>query len=207
MTTVVYGDILFILNAYGPDLLRLSCDALCREKSRRGNRAAASLLGGLYAFVILIPHLPRAVLALSRLPIAALLLFVAHGRVSRGRFFRLSLGFFLVNFLFAGLTGALYFTLHPQRMLYYGAIVYVSIDTKTLVVLTAVCYAVLWGADRLLTLRHARGCTYELTVVCGERSVSCRAFLDTGNSLREPFSGDPVVLLSNDYAAKLEIPA
>ena len=105
------------------------------------------------------------------------------------------------------LTGALYYTLHPARMLYYGAILYVSIDTGTLVLLTAVCYAVLWGAERLLSLRHARGCTYELTVFLDENSVSCRAFLDTGNTLREPFSGDPVVLLSGAYAAKLGVPS
>ena len=206
MTTVIYGDILFILNAYVTDLLLLLCDALCHEKCRRGNRAAASLLGGLYAFVIFIPRLPRAALVLSRLPAAALLLLVAHGRVGRGRFFRLYTGFFLVNFVFAGLTGALYYTLHPRRMLYYGTVVYVSIDAGTLVVLTAVCYAILWGADRLLSLRHARGCTYELTVANGENSVRCRAFLDTGNCLREPFSGDPVVLLSGAYAASLGVP-
>lgn len=206
MTTVVYGDILFILNAYVTDLLLLLCDALCHEKSRRGNRAAASLLGGLYAFVILIPHLPRTALVLSRLPMAAMLLFVTYGRVSRGRFFRLYVGFFLCNFVFAGLMGALYYTLHPRRMLYYGTVVYVSIDARTLVVLTAVCYAILWSADRLLSLRHARGCTYELTVSLGAKNVRCRAFLDTGNCLREPFSGDPVVLLSGAYAQTFGVP-
>ena len=205
MTTVVYGDILFILNAYITDLLLLLCDLLCREKSRRGRRAAASLLGGGYAFVILIPHLPRAALVLSRLPMAAVLLLAAHGFVSRGRFVRLYLGFFLVNFVFAGLMGALWHTLHPRGMLYYGAVVYFGIDTLTLVVLTVVCYAVLWCADRLLQTRRNRQSIYSLTVAVAGKQVRCRAFLDTGNVLREPFSGYPVVLLQERLVSSLNM--
>lgn len=206
MTTVVYGDILFILNAYVTDLLLLLCGALCREKSRRGRRAASALLGGLYAFVIFVPRLPRWALLLSRLPAAAALVFVSFGFAAPRRFLRLFAGFFLVNFVFAGLMGALWHTLHPARMLYYGTVVYFAIDTGTLVVLTAVCYALLWGADRLLQTRRAHGCLFDLTVTLGENSISCRAFLDTGNDLREPFSGLPVLLLQQSFAGPLGVP-
>lgn len=206
MTTVVYGDILFIINAYVTDLLLLLCGLLCREKSGRPRRAAASLLGGLYAFILFVPRLPRWALLLSRLPAAAVLVLVSFGFLSRRRFLRLLAGFFLVNFVFAGLMGALWHTLHPARMLWYGPVVYFAIDTGTLVVLTAVCYALLWGANRLLQLRRPDGCLYELTVTLGEKSVRCRAFLDTGNDLREPFSGFPVVLLNRSLAAKLGVP-
>ena len=206
MTTVVYGDILFILNAYVTNLLLLLCGTLCREKSRRGRRAAASLLGGLYAFVIFLPRLPRWALMLSRLPAAAVLVHAAFGFGSPKRFLRLFAGFFLVNFVFAGLMGALWHTLHPAQMLYYGTVVYFAIDTGALVALTAVCYALLWGADRVLQSRRAHGCLYDLIVTLGEKSVCCRAFLDTGNDLREPFSGLPVVLLHCSCALQLGVP-
>ena len=207
MTTVVYADILFILNAYITDLLLLLCGRLCREQSARGRRAVSSLLGGGAAFLIFVPNLPRSVLVLSRLPVAAVLVLAAWGFVGRGRFLRLFAGFFLVSFVFAGLMGALWHTLHPKRMLYYGAIVYFGIDTRALVVLTAVCYALLWGAQRLMERRRDSASVYELTVALGERTIRCRAFLDTGNDLREPFSGDPVILLHQSYAGQLGVPA
>lgn len=206
MTTVVYADILFIINAYITDLLLLLCGRLCREQSTRGRRALSSLLGGGAAFLIFVPNLPRSVLVLSRLPVAAVLVTAAWGFVGRGRFLRLFCGFFLVSFVFAGLMGALWHTLHPKRMLYYGAIVYFGIDTRALVVLTAVCYALLWGAGKLLEHRRNRGTLFDLTVVLGERKVQCRAFLDTGNDLCEPFSGDPVVVLHRSFAERLGVP-
>lgn len=206
MTTVVYADILFILNAYITDLLLLLCGRLCREQSARGRRAVASLLGGGAAFLIFVPNLPRSVLVLSRLPVAAVLVFAAWGFVGRGRFLRLYGGFFLVSFVFAGLMGALWHTLHPKRMLYYGAIVYFGIDARALVVLTAVCYALLWVAQKLLERRRDRGTLFDLTVSLGEREIHCRAFLDTGNDLFEPFSGDPVVVLHRSFAEPLGVP-
>lgn len=206
MTTVVYGDILFVLNAYVTDLLLLLCGLLCRERSRRGRRALASLLGGAYAFIIFVPRLPRSLLVLSRLPAAAVLVLAAFGFAGRGRFWRLYAGFFLVNFVFAGLMGALWHTLHPPQMLYYGTVVYFAVDTGALVVLTVVCYALLWGADRLLQTRRARGCLYDLTVTLGKNKVRCRALLDTGNILREPFSGLPVVLLHRTAGSSLGVP-
>ncbi len=206
MTTVVYADILFILNAYITDLLLLLCGRLCREPSTRGRRTLSSLLGGGAAFLIFVPRLPRSVLVLSRLPVAAVLVLAAWGFVGRGRFLRLFCGFFLVSFVFAGLMGALWHTLHPKRMLYYGAIVYFAIDTRALVVLTAVCYALLWGAEKLLERRRDKGMLFDLTVVLGERQICCRAFLDTGNDLCEPFSGDPVLVLFRAFAAQLGVP-
>ena len=207
MTTVVYADILFIVNAYITDLLLLLCDCLCREKSKRGRRAVSSLLGGLYAFIIFVPALPRSLLVLSRLPAAAVLLLAAYGLVGRGRFVRLYLGFFLINFVFAGLMGALWHTLHPKRMLYYGTVVYFGMDARMLILLTTVCYGLLWAADRLMTTRRARESIYELRVTFGGKNITCRAFLDTGNALREPFSGDPVVLLHQSAAQTLGVPA
>ena len=206
MTTVVYADILFIINAYITDLLLLLCGRLCREQSTRGRRTVSSLLGGGAAFLIFVPNLPRSVLALSRLPVAAVLVLAAWGFVGRGRFVRLFCGFFLVNFLFAGLMGALWHTVHPKRMLYYGAIVYFGIDARALIVLTAVCYALLWGAGKLLERRRDNGTLFDLTVSLGERETHCRAFLDTGNDLCEPFSGDPVVLLHFSFAEPLGVP-
>ena len=205
MTTVVYGDILFILNAYVTDLLLLLCGLLCHEPGRRGRRALAALLGGAYAFVIFVPRLPRWALMLSRLPAAAVLVLAAFGFAGRGRFLRLYAGFFLVNFVFAGLMGALWHTLHPARMLYYGTVVYFAVDTGALVVLTAVCYALLWGADRLLQTRRARGSIYEIRLRLDEKEVRCRALLDTGNLLCEPFSGLPVVLLHRSFAPALGV--
>ena len=206
MTTVVYGDILFILNAYVTDLLLLLCAPLCREKSSRPRRALASVLGGLYAFVLFVPRLPRWALLLSRVPAAAGLVLCAFGFGGRRRFLRLLAGFFLINFVFAGLMAALWHTLHPARLLVFGTVIYAAIDAGTLVGLTAACYALLWGAERLLRTRRAQGCLFDLTVTLGEKSVRCRAFLDTGNDLREPFSGLPVVLLHRSFAAKLGVP-
>ena len=195
MRVVVYADILFVLNAYVTYALLLVTDLLCRAHGSRLRRTLASVLGGVYAFVILFPTLPKAVLLLSRLAAAAVFVLVAYGKGSRKRFLLLLGAFFGVSFIFAGLMFALWHTMRPASMVCFGSVVYFNIDALLLVVLTAVCYGVFYVLHLLLAARPPQHCLFRLTVRLGENTVTCDALLDSGNALTEPFSGFPVAVV------------
>ena len=206
MTKVVYADILFVINVYVTYFLLKLTDLLCRERGKRARRVVSSLCGGLYSFVIFIPSIPNYALALTRLAFAALLVFAAYGKISRKRFFTLYGGFFLVNFVFAGLMFALWYFIAPKSMMLFGSVVYFDINTLALVVMTIICYAVMTVAERLIGTRTPADTLFELTVFLGENSVSMDAFLDTGNSVFEPFSSFPVIIAQSDICEKLLLP-
>ena len=195
MRVVVYADILFVLNAYVTYALLLVTDLLCRAHGSRFRRMLAALLGGGYSFVILLPTLPKPILALSRLAAAAAFVLLAFGKGSRRRFLTLYGAFFAVNFVFAGLMFALWQLVKPRSMLYFGSVVYFDIDALWLVVLTAVCYTVFYVVHLLLNARAPRHSVFRLSVSLCDRAVQCDAFLDSGNRLMEPFSGLPVVIV------------
>ena len=203
MRAVVYADILFVLNAYVTYALLLVTELLCRIKGTRLRRTLSALLGGAYAFVIFAPNLPKPVLALSRLAAAAVLVLIAFGKGSRKRFLLLVGGFFAVSFVFAGLMYALWHAFRPRSMLCFGSVVYFDIDALTLVVLTAVCYAVFYLVHLLLRARPPRQSLFRLTVKLSGDSVNCSAFLDSGNHLTEPFSGLPVIVVQRKVLAPL----
>lgn len=195
MRVVVYADILFVLNAYVTFALLLATDLLCRVHGSRLRRTAAALLGGAFAFVIFLPPCPKLLLALLRLLAAAVFVLVAFGRGSRKRFLMLYAVFFAVNFVFAGLMFALWHTLRPKSMLYFGSVVYFNIDTLLLVVLTVLCYALFYVLHLLLGARAPAQSLFRLTITLGRKEASCSAFLDSGNRLTEPFSALPVIVV------------
>ena len=194
MRVVVYADILFVLNAYITYALLLVTELLCRTRAGRLRRALSALLGGLCAFVIFLPRLPKAVFLLFRVLSAAVLVPVAFGKGSRKRFLLLFGAFFSVSFVFAGLMFALWYAVRPQSMLCFGSVVYFNISALTLVVLTAVCYGVFYVVQLLLRARPPQRSLFRLTVTLGGKSVCCSALLDSGNQLTEPFSGLPVIV-------------
>ena len=98
-----------------------------------------------------------------------------------------------VSFVFSGMMTAIYQLFRPPQMLIVNDIVYFEIDPLLLLVLTGVIYGLVWLSERIFRerLRHSvvrlhftvNGCAYE-----------CMGKIDTGCSLCEPFSGDPVIV-------------
>lgn len=206
MTQVVYADILFIINTYVTYALLRSTDLLCRTKTKRLRAVLSALLGGAFSFIVLFDGVSNFTIAVYRIVCCFLLLFAAYYPFERKKFFRLCLGFFLVNFVFAGLMFALWFLFAPKSMLYFGGIVYFDIDAVTLIVYTAACYGIVSLGSSLLKMKSSPGSVFELEIGCGGKTFCCKALLDTGNSLFEPFSSLPVIVCEKKiFEGKFEI--
>lgn len=203
MTQVVYADILFVVNVYVTYALLALTDLIAKTSSKRIRRVLGAILGGLYSFVIFIPYLPSWAITVSRLAFAALLVFVVYGKMSRKSFFINYSGFFLVNFIFAGLMFALWYFIAPSSMMYYGSVVYFDIDTLTLVILTIVCYAIISFVDLLIRSRSPSDTLFELSVYIKNKCVTCKAFFDTGNCIVDPFTSMPVIIMDENICEEI----
>ncbi len=69
-----------------------------------------------------------------------------------------------------------------------------AVSPLTLLMAFGVLYALFTAAFGVLGRRRLAGGTSRLTLTRGGRSVTVTALLDTGNSLRSPFSGRPVTV-------------
>lgn len=203
MTQVVYVDILVVVNVYvNYGLLRL-CSLICRQKSKPWRFVASAVLGGFSSVMILIPSIPNGIFIILRLILALILVYAAFGFSNKLQFLRAFGSFFFVNFIFAGLMLALWLFVSPKSMLYSTGIVYFNIDTMSLVILTLICYAVMRLIHMLIEFKTPRNTIYDMEILVSETKFLCRAFLDTGNSLKEPFSSLPVIIVNqniSDYA-------
>lgn len=199
----VYADVLFIINAYVSYVLMLLCALISGSRASRLRLTLTSLMGGVYSFIILIPHISDSLIALSRIPMAVLLILSAFGFKSIRSFLRQFASFFLVNFVFAGIMLALWLFVYPQKMYLGGFIVYFDIDPLTLIILTALCFFTLKAITSLVKLRQPKTCIYDLSLSVGDMRFSLRGFYDTGNSLCDPFTGKEVIIVTRQALKKL----
>lgn len=194
MTQVVYADILIVVNTYvNYALLRVSA-LICRKKVSSFRLALASLFGSAYSFIIFAPSISEFVIAFSRIAFAAVIVLVAFKINGKKDFFRLFGCFFLVSFVFAGMMFALQMLFSPGAMLYNNSVVYFNIDALTLAVFTALCYLILKIITRFISFKAPRNTVYEIEFEICSVIFKESAFLDTGNSLKEPFSSFPVIV-------------
>ncbi len=203
MSGVIYADVLVIINLYVTYFLLLCASFISHEKPRRARLVLSSFFGGFYSLLILIPDENSFLDFLIKVGAAVLPPLIAYGYRSRKTFLRLCISYLACNFVFAGLMFVLWYFVCPAGMLYDGAFVYFDIDVLTLVVFTVVCYGFMRAFDFIFKSRAPVNTIFYCRVSLKGKQYSLKAFLDTGNSLSDPFSGKPVIIACREPFASV----
>ena len=195
----VYIDEVFFVNAAVDWLLLRTATDLTGSGTRPWRLRAGAGLGGLAAALACVPALGW----LGELPGAVLpylgLCLLCFGW--RGRAWKSWLWFLCVCCGFAGLALAVCGLLRVPAFS-RGDRVYYRLSGGLLVLLAAG----VWGLYRLCLDRFARHRGRELVRLglrLGERSLYCIALRDTGNTLADPATGEPVLVARWQLAARL----
>ena len=198
---VIYVDTLFLLNAVIDYLLLLSAARLAGEPLRRGRFALGAALGGLYAVAIFLPGLSFLSRPLCRLASALLMLLAAYG--GSRRLARQGVLFLLLACALGG--GVVAIGLLGRRELSLGGgVFYSSLDVKTVLLSAAVCYGVLTLVFRRLAAHTAlSGELVGVRLSLLGRQLELTALVDTGNTLSDPVSGQPVLVAEGESLAGL----
>lgn len=192
---VVYLDVLFAVNALMDGATLLAAAALGGVRAGRIRLLLAAALGGGYAVLAAVVPI-FAVLPLRVLAGIGLCGVAFGGKPAFGRVCAL---YFVVAASFAGLAAAL--GAATGRRLLFGAGYYFSIPFRVLLLAAAAGYAlsgVLLRGDALHgPLRRE---VERLTIRFDGREREVRLLHDTGNSLVEPVSGRPALVLGREAA-------
>lgn len=194
MSQVVYIDVLFVTNMLITYMLLSLVAAIFTAKKLMARLIAAAVLGGLFSIYILAPEQPLFITMFVKFSFSAVIVFVGFRISSVRQFFKLILGFYVVSFGFAGLMIAAWILIKPSGMVINNSVVYFNISVPLLLISCAVCYAIIWVAQRVISKRVPKNSLCDVTVMLDGSSVTCRAMIDTGNSLTDLFTGFPVIV-------------
>lgn len=198
MKQTIYVDVLIIINIYINYGLLLLTSAAVKTDADRLRLLLASLFGGVYSLIILVPDISDLLISVSRAPALAVMVFLAYGYGGRRKYIRKTLIFFGINLAFAGAMLLLWLFFCPQNMYFNSGVVYFGIDALALVLLTIGAYVIIRLISLLGKGRVPRGLTYSVTVFLSGRELICRGFYDSGNTLCDPFSGEGVTVVNID---------
>ena len=197
---IIYGEFLFAENFITGLLLIMLTAWLSGRRPRVWRIALAAVLCGLGGFIIFLP-LRGTASAAARLATGLICAAAAFGR----RDIVKTAGIFLaLTFLSGGAAVALLLWRQEPAIAQQG-IIYVEAATYLwLISVGTLAFGLTYWFVRLIRRRGAdlaaRG---RVCLVIDGRRYFFRAFVDSGNSLREPLTGRPVVLLDEKGAARL----
>lgn len=188
--TVVYIDLLFLLNLVANYLLLLAAGRMCGRVLHRWLLALAASLGAGYACALFFPGLDWLGAPLCRVCAGILMSLTAYG--AQKGLPQVTLCFFGASAALGGLVWAAELLGGHSLSLERG-VLYSYVDLRLLLLLLALSYGVLsFAADRAFV--HRRRELVSVTIRLGARTVKLTALQDTGNTLTDPADNRPVVV-------------
>ncbi|MBQ0038327.1 MAG: sigma-E processing peptidase SpoIIGA [Clostridiales bacterium] len=194
---VVYIDRVILLNALVDYLLLLSAARLCGRPLRRWRFLICAILGGIYAAAVF--YFPWLAHPAAKLLSGTLMVWLAYRREihpirQMALFFLLSGGLAGILLGFGIAAGAPAF--------YLDRLTYAQISWPVLII-SAVTFSILLQILFRQGARHGGKEIMDMIISIGGHSQSVRALHDTGNTLRDPISGRPVLVLEQSMLKEL----
>lgn len=192
--TVIYIDILLALNLLIDYLLLRATARVLQLPVGTYRLILGAVIGALSSLIILAPPLPLWGSLLFQLCSAAVMTVAAYRFRGLARYVRTVAVFFVISAMFAGVCSLVWVLFAPTGIVVQNGTLYYDVPPMLLVVLTVVAYGVLCVYDRLTRKRVASGRSYRVRIAEGDRELTLRALLDTGHSLKDSFTGAPVII-------------
>ena len=198
---VVYGEYLFLENMITGMLLLYMTAKLTGSETKGWRLLLSGALSGICAFSIFLP-VSFAGAFLLRGAMAAMLTAVALGTEY---LVKKTAVFFIVTFLSGGAVMAFFSwkgipSLSGNGALYMGAVTYI----KLIVFGTAAMGLIYWFIRLVKNQRRAGLVQGKVCLEIEERRYFLRAFADSGNCLREPLTGRPVILVDEKGSRRFD---
>lgn len=192
--TVIYVDVLFIVNFFITFLLLLVTEKLSKREEKLFRKVMASFAGGAYSLVILFDELAFAVSLIGKLAAACIIVLIAFKLRGLKCFIKEVLIFFFANFIFVGIVIGLWMIFKPEGVVINNSTVYFDVSARVLLISAFLAYLITAVFIRIYNNKLAKNELYQLIVYYAGNEIRLFAFADSGNNLKEPFSDYPVIV-------------
>lgn len=195
MKPVIYVDVLIAVNLFVNYFLLLTVAKFLHITVTRFRLICGAAVGAVASLIIFLPPVSAIPSLLIKLLLSAVIVFAAFGSPSWRFFLRTVGSFYLTSFGFAGLMLAIWYLTAPPGMLIKNSMLYFDISPLMLLALTVVCYAAITLLNKITGQRQPSSFFCTVTIWNQGQCAKVSAKIDTGNSLKEPFSGFPVIVV------------
>lgn len=205
MNYSVYIDILFLVNLMINTVILTASATLLKLKCSSLRVFFGASAGAVYSCIIFFPKLHIIYTLVFKIVAAVLICIISFAPKSIKQIIKQTVVFYATTAVFGMFSLALlYFTDIGIKLggVISNGVFYFNIPLSYLIISCALSFIAITAADRFFKKSSMRNYTY-ITVINNGRSVNLKALIDTGNMLKDPFSGKTVMIAEASVLAPL----
>jgi stage II sporulation protein GA (sporulation sigma-E factor processing peptidase) len=201
---VIYAEYLFLENALTGALIIFLTGKVAGIQCKKLLLIIGSTLCGLYSFILFWDSMHPVAAFLSKLCFSVIVILVVFRPLKPRKFARITMIFYLISFAMGGITiGSMYFLgiagLTHNSALYLGISGYFYILFGCILTYFFFCLLSGFILGRLIKERTFA----DVKIFMEDKAVTIKGMVDTGNFLKDPLTGNPVMIISAAAAKKI----
>lgn len=199
MSQVIYVDVLISVNLIVNYFILLSTAGLLNFTIKRRRIFFASVLAAICSLYIFAPNINFVLSFFIKIVMSLLIVIVAFGAKDKRRILKSLACFYSSNFGFCGIIFCFWYIMSSDKFIVKNGVAYIDISPSLLLILTVVSYIIFRAINFIVGSKKPQNTFCEIKLENGNNSSKIRAKIDTGNTLREPFSNIPVIVAEYKY--------
>ena len=194
MRQVIYIDVLLCVNLLINYVILILEAKLLNLRIKRKRLILSALMGSFYSIFIFFDQINLLLSLFIKLLMSITIILIAYGFINTRSFVKLIVTFYFINFIFGGIIFCIWYFISPKGIFIKNGIVYFDISPTFLILSTVVIYFSIKIYQYFLGESDLHNSFCDLEILNNGKTVKLFAKVDTGNSLKEPFSNKPVIV-------------
>ena len=197
MDSIIYADVVLLINWVMNFFIFWLVSKLIKRKIKIWRIIAGSFTSAtLYCIIIFLPQLREYMNFFTALSILMLGIFISFTPKTAKEYFKLVAFAHVSPFTMGGASIAVFYVTNISQ--YVGRFIYFSFNNfsfKILLAVTSCTYIVIKLSTSWITRVFIKKQTfYDVEIILNEKHVTLNALVDTGNSLHDPITKEPVII-------------
>ena len=199
MSQVIYVDVLISVNLIVNYFILLATSKFLRFTVRRRNIILASILASFFSLYIFVPEINIFISLIIKFAISLFIVATAFGIKNKRRLLKAIACFYSSSFGFCGIIFGLWYLVSADNLIVKNGIVYIDISPTFLLLATVLSYIVIRVTNLITGRQNPKNLFCNIELENDNKVSQIRAKIDTGNTLKEPFSDVPVIVAEYKY--------
>ncbi len=197
---IIYPDVLLVVNFCMDYIALYLCGVFVHAVKRKKLLFLSSLLGGVYSVVCIFVSGNSLFNFVLNVSVSLLICYITYGNDIKGfRFFRLVVTFYVISLTLGGAITAFYNLLNNflSEKAFVRTLYNEESKTYIFLLVSALCSVLIFLFAKLFSANSSE-MFCDATITLFGKTKIMKGLVDSGNFLRDPFSGKPVIVVKSE---------
>lgn len=200
----IYIDVVLIENLIMNYIILLATGGILKNRIKHIKLIIASLIGAIYSiltYVITVQIYSNFVL---KILLSIIIIYVAYNPQNVKNMGKALLAFYLTSFVFGGAAFALIYFVKPQEILMRNGLFLGTYPLKNVVLAGIIGFAIITATFKIVKSKITKKDIYkDVNIKINGKSINIKTMIDTGNMLKDPITGSPVIVVEKSILYEL----